>query len=118
MAGSTAYLNDNVAGAVASFTGYDDYGAPTMKTIIRLGSSELDFACEYTGHLYDPILSVYYARARMYDAGSSRFLAVDLLAGWIIQPPTLARYAYVLDNPERFVDPSGKRIVDCETQNS
>ena len=105
--GSTAYLTDNVAGAVASFTGYDDYGAPTMKTIIRLGSRELDLACEYTGHPYDPILGVYYARARMYDASSRRFLAVDQVRGSILNPITLARYTYCFDNPLYWVDLNG-----------
>ena len=37
--GSTAYLTDNVADAVASFTGYDDYCAQTIKTIIRLNQA-------------------------------------------------------------------------------
>ena len=108
--GSTAYLTDNVAGAVASFTGYDDYGAPTMKTIIRLGSRELDLAAEYTGHPYDPILGVYYARARMYDASARRFLAVDQIRGTVLDPLLLNRYNYCISNPLYWVDPDGMNL--------
>jgi len=42
MTGLASQHTDNVSGAVARFTGYDDYGAPTMKTVIRLGSRKLD----------------------------------------------------------------------------
>jgi hypothetical protein len=64
--GSTGWLSDNVDGKVTSFVNYDDWGAPTMKPILRLGQRELDLVTEYTGHMYDPLLEVYCARARIY----------------------------------------------------
>ena len=105
--GSTAYLTDNVVGSVESFVSYDDWGAPTMKAIVRLGSRDLDLVTNYTGHPYDPVLGVYYARARMYDAVDRRFMAVDPINGWITEPQTLAQYTYVLNRPLVYSDALG-----------
>jgi len=105
--GTTDFLTDNVQGKVTSYTAYDDWGALTMKTIIKLGTRELDLVTEYTVHKYDPVLGVYFARARMYDAADRRFMAVDWVKGWIQQPASLVQYTYVLDNPVIWVDPSG-----------
>jgi RHS repeat-associated protein len=109
--GSTSYLTDNVSGKVASFVSYDDWGAPTMKPILRLGERELDLVTEYTGHMYDPLLGAYYARARMYDAGDRRFMAEDLLGG-SITGLTLNPYVYVICNPLKFVDPFGLYVLE------
>jgi RHS repeat-associated protein len=57
--------------------------------------------------MYDPLLEVYYARARMYDAGDRRFMAEDLLGGSIAEPQTLNPYVYVINNPTRYFDPFG-----------
>ena len=105
--GSTAYLTDNVVGSVESFVSYDDWGAPTMKSIIRLGSRDIDLVTNYTGHPYDPVLGVYYARARMYDAADRRFMAVDPFKGTTVSAITLVQYVYCLDNPLKYVDPTG-----------
>ncbi|MCL1834899.1 MAG: hypothetical protein FWG48_01950, partial [Oscillospiraceae bacterium] len=105
--GTTDFLTDNVQGKVTSYTAYDDWGALTMKTIIKLGTRELDLVTEYTVHRYDPVLGVYYARARMYDAGDRRFMAVDLVKGNVFQPPTLVRYTYALNNPKKYIDLDG-----------
>ena len=64
--GSTSYLTDNVQGKVESFISYDDWGALTAKTVIRMGVRELDLVQEYTGHPADMVLSFYYAKARTY----------------------------------------------------
>jgi hypothetical protein len=44
--GSTDYLTDNIDGKVTSYVTYDDFGAPTMKAIIKLGLRELDLVTE------------------------------------------------------------------------
>jgi RHS repeat-associated protein len=109
--GSTGYLTDNVSGKVASFVSYDDWGAPAMKPILRLGERELELVTEYTGHMYDPLLGVYYARARMYGADDRRFMAVDPVKGDIKNPSTMVRYVYVLNNPVLMYDPTGEWAV-------
>ena len=105
--GSVDYLTDNVAGKVTSYVTYDDYGAPTAKAVLKVGVRELDLVTQYTVHPYDHVLGVYFTQARMYDAADRRFLAVDWVKGYIKTPQSLAPYTYVLDNPLRFIDPSG-----------
>jgi len=78
-----------------------------MKAILKLGVRELDLVTSYTGHMYDPVLGVYYARARMYDAADRRFMAVDPIKGIIIRPATLSQYSFVVNNPLKYVDLTG-----------
>ena len=55
----------------------------------------------YTGHPADMVLGVYYAKARMYDAGDRRFMAEDpILDG-------LNYYTYCYNNPLKYKDPWG-----------
>ena len=105
--GSTDYLTDNVDGKVTSYVSYDDWGGLTAKAIVRLGVRELDLVQEYTGHSYDQVLSLYYAKARMYDAQDSRFVATDLAGSNIVIPVSFNRYVYVWDNPVFFIDLNG-----------
>jgi len=79
-----------------------------MKPVLKLGQRELDLVTEYTGHMYDQLLGVYYARARMYDAVDRRFMAVDPLEGFTTDTQTLNAYIYVLDNPLFWIDPDGE----------
>jgi len=105
--GSTDFLTDNISGKVTSYVAYDDWGALTMKAILKLGLRELDLVTNYTGHPYDPVLGVYYARARMYDAADRRFMAVDWVGVNLANPNSYNRYAYVWNTPLCLVDPFG-----------
>ena len=66
--GSVDYLTDNVQGKVTSYVTYDDWGEPTAKAVLKLGLRELDLVTQYTVHPYDPVLGLYFAQARMYNA--------------------------------------------------
>jgi len=44
---------------------------------------------------------------RMYESRLYRWLSPDPLAGSILNPQSLNRYAYVLNNPVNFIDPLG-----------
>ncbi|MCL2126417.1 MAG: hypothetical protein FWH33_10595 [Oscillospiraceae bacterium] len=94
-------------GNVISYATYDDWGAPTSKAVLKTGLRELDVASQYTVHPYDQVLGLYFAQARMYDAAGRRFLAMDPLSKAITNTMPLAAYAYVNDNPIRFIDPLG-----------
>jgi RHS repeat-associated protein len=61
----------------------------------------------YTGEALDPGTQLYYLRARYYDPSVGRFLSRDAFEGLVIQPISLNRFPYVLNNPMRFVDASG-----------
>ncbi|MCL1810244.1 MAG: hypothetical protein FWG42_10845, partial [Clostridiales bacterium] len=114
--GSTDFLTDNVAGKVTSYVTYDDWGALTAKAVLKMGARELDLVQEYAGHPYDQVLELYYAKARVYDAAGRRFMAVDLVKGTVMDPQTMAQYTYCLNNPLKYVDPTGKAwtTVDFE----
>src|SRR5579859_4825678 len=50
--------------------------------------------------------------ARKYNPNLGRWLSPDPLAGDVTNPQSLNRYAYVLNNPTNFVDPSGMGLCD------
>jgi RHS repeat-associated protein len=109
--GTTDFLTDNTKGDVASYVTYDDWGALTAKAVLKMGVRELDLVQDYTGHPYDMVLGLYYAKARMYDADDRRFMAVDPVKGWIGNPQTLVQYTYCLNNPIIFIDPLGLDLI-------
>jgi len=119
--GSTDFLTDNVSGKVTSYVAYDDWGAPAMKAVLKLGVRELDLVTECTGHPWDPVLGAYYARARMYDAADRRWLSMDPIKGTLENPQSINLYVYVLNNPLAYIDLFGlqehpiealKKIID------
>ena len=105
--GTTDFLTDNVSGKVTSYTTYDDWGMLTAKAIVKMGVRELDLVQEYTGHAYDQVLNLYYAKARMYDSSDRRFMSFDLVKGTVTNPQTIAQYVYCLNNSLIFIDPLG-----------
>jgi len=116
--GSASFLTSNTDGRVISYVSYDDWGAPTMKAVLKTGARELDLATEYTGHPYDPLLGAYYARARMYDAADRRFMAMDPVNGNADKPNSFNAYAYCLNNSLVFVDPLGLWDEDVHKQDT
>ena len=63
----------------------------------------------YTAREWDPEIELYYYRARYYDPEAGRFISEDpirFLAG-------MNFYAYVENNPVRFVDPLGASAKDA-----
>jgi RHS repeat-associated protein len=76
---------------------------------------------QYTTHPLDPVLNVYLAQARMYDAVERRFMAADPLKGSITNSATQAQYTYCLNSPLVYTDIFGlqenpvdalKKIID------
>jgi len=47
-------------------------------------------------------------RTRFYDGALGRFTSVDTYRGAATSPPSLHRYAYGLNNPVRYADPTGR----------
>ena len=91
----------NSAGALANTYSYDSYG----KLLASSGTLANPF--QYTGREFDSETGLRYHRARYYDWAIGRFLNEDPigLRGGI------NFYAYVVNNPVNFVDPSG--YVPC-----
>ncbi|MGJ8726753.1 MAG: DUF6531 domain-containing protein [Roseibacillus sp.] len=67
---------------------------------------EISFLGRY-GVLSERETSLSHVRARFYDSENGRFVSKDLYTGESEQPQTLNRYVYGLNNPRRYVDPSG-----------
>src|SRR3990167_8203840 len=60
----------------------------------------------YTGKEKDDS-GLYYYGARYYDADAGRFTQPDPISGSLGNPQSLNKYVYVLNNPNKYVDPSG-----------
>ena len=55
---------------------------------------------------------MYFYRARWYDPSIGRFIQPDTIVSQPGNPQALNRYSYVLNNPLRFIDDSGKIAID------
>ena len=109
--GTVDYLTSPVSGKVESWTHYNEWGEITHNAVLKCGQRELDLVKNYTGHEYDAVLGMYYAKARFYDAAARRFISMDPVKGDIKKPLTLIQYLYVENNPLIQVDPLGKEAA-------
>ncbi|MBI4332072.1 MAG: RHS repeat-associated core domain-containing protein, partial [Chloroflexi bacterium] len=94
----TATVTD-ASGNSAGSIKYKPYGET------RLSSGSLP-AQKFTGQRLDDV-GLYYYGARYYDPGLARFASADPLMPRPADPQALNRYSYVLDNPLRYIDPTG-----------
>ncbi len=76
---------------------------------IQYAASGTDPSIKYTGQ-WDEALGLYWDHARFYDPTLGRFVSADPVLGHLSTPQTLDRYAYAVNDPMRFEDPSGR---DC-----
>jgi RHS repeat-associated protein len=96
----------NGAGALAQTYTFDSFGKQTAS------SGSLTNPFQYTARESDTEISLYFYRARYYDQSSGRFLNEDPL-GFGGGPNF---YTYVENDPNNFIDPSGKLAeLYCET---
>jgi RHS repeat-associated protein len=71
---------------------------------LRFTSHERDFD---NAQPNDSSSYIDYMHARYYATKSGRFLSPDPVLGNLLEPQSWNRYAYVLNNPTNFVDPTG-----------
>jgi RHS repeat-associated protein len=97
--GSTTALTNSL-GVVTSQINYDAFGNPTTSASLTRYT--------YTGREFDSDTGLYYYRARWYDPQVGRFISEDPigLTGGV------NAFAYVGDNPQNAVDPSGLYEID------
>ena len=118
--GSTTNLTDKF-GRVVGRADYNEWGEMTYREALNITSSYRRIwpQSSYTGHDWDDVLGMYYAKARFYSAEDKRFVAMDPVKGSITDPMSLVAYVYCVDNPLRWVDPLGLRTdhVDLELGN-
>ena len=87
--------------AVVATYYYDAFGNILEQT------GDVDNSILYAGYQYDVETGLYYLNARMYDPLTARFLQTDTYLGNLNDPLSLNLYTYCLNNPNRYVDPSG-----------
>ncbi|WP_170315030.1 polymorphic toxin-type HINT domain-containing protein [Saccharibacillus brassicae] len=63
----------------------------------------------YSGELWDDTTGLQYLRARWYDPSTGRFINEDTFEGELTNPLSLNLYAYVVNNPLKYTDPTGHR---------
>ncbi len=102
--GSTALLTNSSGQKVAgSAVWYFPYGET------RPGSGNPPTARRFTGQLEESTIGLYDYGARFYDPALGRFLSADTVVPGAANPQALNRYAYVLNNPLKYTDPTGHK---------
>ncbi|MBR6537599.1 MAG: RHS repeat-associated core domain-containing protein [Lachnospiraceae bacterium] len=92
-------------GEVAATYCYDSFGNIESQT------GEVDNSVLYAGYQYDEETGLYYINARMYDPVTAQFLQRDTYAGTMYDPLSLNLYTYCLNNPHKYVDPTGHFVI-------
>jgi RHS repeat-associated protein len=98
--GSTSLTTD-ITGTLVAETRYLPYGEERWIT----GTLVTDFT--FTGQRAERGFGLLDYNARYYDPGLGRFISADTVVPEAGNPQSLNRYAYVYNNPMRYVDPSG-----------
>ena len=98
--GSTTDLT-NGTGTVTDTYSYDVFGA------VRASTSSTANVWQFTGEQHDVDSDLYYLRARHYDPATGRFLGQDPWKGISSVPKTQTPYAYAMNAPTNYIDPTG-----------
>ncbi len=84
---------------------YDIYGNVLEK------SENIQNSLLYTGRFYESSIELYDYRKRFFNPVIGKFISKDNFIPPIEEPLTLNKFAYVGNNPQNFVDPSGEFFV-------
>ena len=98
--GSTS-VTANSSGSKAAELRYHPWGGT------RFSSGTTPTARRYTGQIEDAAIGLYFYNARYYDPALGRFIQADTIIPAPANPQSLNRYAYVLNHPLRYTDPTG-----------
>jgi RHS repeat-associated protein len=71
------------------------------------GSGTIPTDKKFTGQRLDSATGIYYYGARFYDPEIGRFISADAIVPDLANPQSLNRYTYVLNNPLKYIDPTG-----------
>ncbi len=97
--GSTRVVTDSSAATVFG-TQYKPFGA-------EYATTGTDSKLKFTGQWRDTNTGLYYLFRRFYDPDIGRFFSQDRILGHLTAPQSLTRYSYAVNNPLKFVDPTG-----------
>lgn len=102
--GSTTLVTDG-AGALLRETRYGPFGA------VLSGGNDRYL---YTGQEFDSETDLYYYGARFYKPAYYHFTQPDRIIQAVYDPQFLNRYAYVRNNPYKYIDPDGSQASSAE----
>jgi len=112
--GTVNYFYSDALGTVHTITdatGHPCYDASFTPYGLEVPNPNITQTCssnyKFTGYEYDSETGLYYGFARYYNPRLGRFMSADPLGGDSGAPQTLNRYAYVVNSPTNFTDPSG-----------
>ncbi|MBI3244284.1 MAG: hypothetical protein HYZ49_18550 [Chloroflexi bacterium] len=79
----------------------------------RITTADLKTAHLFTGQI-DTGLGIYSFGARFYSQKLGRFISADTVVPDWKNPQSLNRYSYAINNPLKFIDPTGHSYCDSE----
>jgi RHS repeat-associated protein len=91
---------------------YDPWGS------VSKNEGDCDPTHRFTGKELDPETGIYYYGGRYYDQEISRFISPDPFVPAPDDPQNLNRYSYALNNPQKYIDPTGYAGEDWNYQYS
>jgi RHS repeat-associated protein len=100
--GSTAIAANGTTGAWYAEQRYKPWGEQRYPS----GASTLPTRHRFTGQVEDSEIGLYFYGARMYSV-LGRFVSADTIVPSASDPQQLNRYAYALNSPLNYTDPSG-----------
>ena len=94
----------------------DSSGQPTYESDYKPFGQEANATgtekYAFTGQYSEADIGLYYFGARWYDASLGRFISEDPLKGSMISSQSQNPYVYCMNNPLRYVDPTGMLLTD------
>jgi len=89
----------------------DSSGQPTFESDYKPFGQEANATgtekYAFTGQYSESDIGLYYFSARWYDASLGRFISEDPLKGSMLSSQSQNPYVYCMNNPLRYVDPTG-----------
>uniref|UniRef100_UPI0013E8B6E8 RHS repeat-associated core domain-containing protein n=1 Tax=Longirhabdus pacifica TaxID=2305227 RepID=UPI0013E8B6E8 len=105
--GDVVELRDEQGNVLNEYS-YDIWGNPIVE------KETVHNPFRYSGELWDSTTELQYLRARWYDPSVGRFINEDSYEGELNSPLTQNLYTYVLNNPLKYIDPSGNYCVSAD----
>lgn len=108
--GSMHTLTDHLGNIIGESFSFDPFGAPRNRTTLNpltQASWNAGASRGYTGHEMDASTGLINMNARLYDPVLGRFISADTVVPSPSNMQGFNRYAYVLNNPLLYTDPTG-----------
>ena len=111
----TLYVHEDVMGNTRYYTKatgqtfaelqYDAWGQPVSPNKLLNNDHGNYVFATFTGHIYDPVLDIYFAEARFYDSTNRTWMAMDPIKDG------LNWYQYAYSNSITYWDPDGENPI-------